>query len=191
MVVDAGEWASEFAYVALGHIHKPQFLGGRSHVRYSGSIERMDLGERDDTKSVVVIDLNSKGLQGGPRLLPLPATPVYEIDIRDPKEMIPILREKYAGANDDLVNIHLTYTAGIDSLEQVLKELEEIFPRWYSRDWKESSALRATLNNSEAGCTKSFEETVRDYLNQELLNHPDVDRNELLSRLEALLQEEK
>src|SRR5262245_33080563 len=33
---------AEFAYVALGHIHKPQCLAGREHVRYCGSIERMD-----------------------------------------------------------------------------------------------------------------------------------------------------
>ena len=45
--------AEQYAYVALGHIHRPQFLGGHPHVRYSGSIERMDLGEQTDTKSAV------------------------------------------------------------------------------------------------------------------------------------------
>ena len=83
-----------FAYVALGHIHKPQCLGGQSHVRYSGSIERLDLGESDDEKSVVVFDIGPEGLQGEPRTLPLEATPIYEIDIRSPGEEIPRLKHK-------------------------------------------------------------------------------------------------
>jgi DNA repair protein SbcD/Mre11 len=50
-------------------------------VRYSGSIERMDLGERDDEKGVVLIDLGPDGIQGEPWTLPLEATPVYEVSI--------------------------------------------------------------------------------------------------------------
>jgi exonuclease SbcD len=191
VVIDGAQWGSEFTYVALGHIHKPQFLGGRPHVRYSGSIERMDLGERDDNKSVVVIDVARTGLQGEPHLLPIPSTPVYEIDVRQPKGTLSELRQKYAEARDDLVNIHLTYTAGVDSLEHVLKELEEIFPRWYCRDWKEAGSLSPTLVSSEARRAKGFEETVREYLNQELVNHPDIDRAEIMNRVEALLLEDK
>src|SRR5262249_30827026 len=70
-----------FAYIALGHIHRAQFLGGQKHVRYSGSIERMDLGEKDDQKGVVLFDVGPEGLRGEPTVLPLEATPVYEIEI--------------------------------------------------------------------------------------------------------------
>ena len=191
VVFDDREIPEDFAYVALGHIHKPQFLGGRTHVRYSGSIERMDLGERDDPKSVVVVDVGPDGRVGEPRLLPLPATPVYEINVRNPKEDVPRLREEYPDAKDDLVNVHLTYTAGEDNLEEVLRQLEEIFPRWYSRDWKESSALGPTLATGEAVRTKSFEETVREYLAQELINHPDADRAAVLERAETLMKSEE
>ena len=68
-----------FAYIALGHIHRAQYLGGQKHVRYSGSIERMDLGEKDDQKGVVLFDLGPEGLRGEPMVLPLEATPIYEI----------------------------------------------------------------------------------------------------------------
>src|SRR5690606_1477688 len=43
-----GDLPTELAYVALGHVHRPQCLGGLSHVRYSGSLDRLDLGERND-----------------------------------------------------------------------------------------------------------------------------------------------
>ena len=64
-------FAGRFAYIALGHIHRPQYLGGQKHVRYSGSIERIDLGERDDQKGVVLLDFGPEGLRGEPTVLPL------------------------------------------------------------------------------------------------------------------------
>ncbi|HEV3145400.1 MAG TPA: exonuclease SbcCD subunit D [Gemmataceae bacterium] len=180
----------DLAYIALGHIHKPQFLAARSHVRYSGSIERLDLGEAQDTKSAVLFDLNANGLAGEPALLPLDATPIYEIDIVSPKEQLPTLAERFAAARRDLVNLHIRYTAGVDSLEEILQKLDEVFPRWYSRDWSETSALGAALTTGDNGRSKSFEETVREYLNAELVNHADDERNALLERAEKLLQEE-
>ena len=49
-----------FAYVALGHIHKPQTPGGLEHVRYSGSIDRLDLGEGPDHKGIVLVDVGAE-----------------------------------------------------------------------------------------------------------------------------------
>jgi exonuclease SbcD len=178
-----------FAYVALGHIHKPQFLNGREHVRYSGSIDRMDLGEKDDTQSAVLLEVGPEGRRGGLTLLPLPATPVYEIDVRDPRSTLPFLHEHYADAQNDLVNIHLTYTAGVDNLEETLRELEKVFPRWYSRDWTETSSLGPSLTVGESPRSKSFEETVREYLLGELTNHAPEERDAILERAEALLRD--
>jgi exonuclease SbcD len=181
----------DLAYIALGHIHKPQFLGGRQSVRYSGSIERLDLGEAQDTKSAVLFDLNAKGLIGESVVLPLDATPIYEVDISSPKEQLPTLAERFADAKRDLVNLHIRYTAGTDSLEEILQKLDEIFPRWYSRDWSETSALSGTLTVGDNGRGKSFEETVREYLGAELANHAEEERKALLERAEKLLQEEQ
>ena len=191
VVIAAEDVPAEFAYVALGHIHKPQALGGREHVRYSGSIERMDLGEANDTKCVVVFDLGPVGLVGSPRELLLESTPVYEIDIRNPAADLPELKERYPDAANDLVNLHITYTAGTDSLEEVLRESEAIFPRYYLRDWKESTALGPALMPGEGPAPgKGFAETVREYVRHELMNHADDEQAELLGRLEALLAEE-
>jgi DNA repair protein SbcD/Mre11 len=182
---------AEFAYVALGHVHKPQALGGREHVRYSGSIERMDLGEAADAKSVVVFDIVASGLTGPPRLLPLDATPIYEIDIRTPAGDLPALRERYPDAATDLVNLHVTYTPGVDNLEEVLREAEEIFPRYYVRDWTESGALGPALMPGEGSSHgKGFQETVREYVRCELTNYTDAEQAEILGRLDRLLAEE-
>jgi exonuclease SbcD len=190
IVFDAQELPTECAYIALGHIHQPQAVGGRAHVRYCGSIERLDLGEQRDEKSMVVVDVGPSGLEGQPRLVPLPATAIYAIEMHDPAVELPRLRERYPDAARDLVRIDFSYTAGADDLERILRDLDDIFPRWYERDWKETNALGPALTPEGAGHGKSFEDTVRNYLQQELINHPETVRDTVLRRVEVLLSEE-
>jgi hypothetical protein len=149
----------------------------------------MDLGERDDDKGVVVFDLGPEGLRGEPATLPLEATPVYEVEVRSPKAELPELRQRFPDARRDLVRIVCTYTAGVDNREEALRELEEIFPRWYDRQITEANTLVGTLVAGEPVRTKSFEDTVRDYLTQELTNHPEALRDAVLARAEALMRE--
>jgi exonuclease SbcD len=177
-----------FAYIALGHIHRAQCIAGQKHVRYCGSIERLDLGESADQKGVVVFDVGPEGLRGEPQTLPLEATPVYEVHISQPKLEMPYLREQHPDAANHLVRIKCTYTAGVDNREEMLRQLEEIFPRWYDRQITEAGELDEPFHIGEHR-PKSFEETVRDYLQQELINHPEDQRNAVLARAEALMRE--
>ena len=78
--------------------------------------------------------------------------------------------------------------AGVDSLEEMLRELEAIFPRWYSRDWLERTELGPSLTIGEAPA-QSFEDSVRDYLTTELQNHSDEDRTAVLALAEDLLRD--
>jgi DNA repair protein SbcD/Mre11 len=189
IVFTEADLPTDHAYVALGHIHQPQMLRDLAHVRYCGSIERLDLGERRDDKGVVLVDIGRSGRQGEPQWLPLPVTPIYAIDIHDSQTELPRLREAYPDATRDLVYLHFTYTAGKDNLEGILRELEEIFPRWYARDWTDAGALGPALTVEEASRTKSIEDTVRDYLRQELMNHEEPLRDAVLARAEALFRE--
>lgn len=47
---------SEFDYVALGHLHGPQYKGSE-HVRYSGSILKYSFSEQHQHKSVTLVDV--------------------------------------------------------------------------------------------------------------------------------------
>jgi exonuclease SbcD len=49
-------------YVALGHLHVPQKVAGKEHVRYSGSPLPMGFGEAGQKKQVVVIDFSHDSL---------------------------------------------------------------------------------------------------------------------------------
>ncbi|MCB0663451.1 MAG: exonuclease SbcCD subunit D C-terminal domain-containing protein, partial [Saprospiraceae bacterium] len=51
-----------FHYVALGHIHRPQAIGNKEHVRYCGSIIPLDFSEVADPKEVVIVDFEGNKL---------------------------------------------------------------------------------------------------------------------------------
>lgn len=188
VVIEGSELPQQFDYVALGHIHKPQSLGA-PNIRYSGSIERMDLGEQADQKGCVLVEIGPDGRASEPVVLPMPSTPVYEVVVRVPKDDIPRLRAEFPDAKTDLVKLLIHYTAGVDSLEDVLRELDGIFPRWYAREWHEASALGPSLASLEMQRTKGFGETVRDYLGEELIQHPEADRDAILKIADELLKE--
>lgn len=51
----------DFDYVALGHIHKPQYMGNGKKVRYCGTPLKYSFSEYDQQKSITFIDVKSKG----------------------------------------------------------------------------------------------------------------------------------
>jgi exonuclease SbcD len=178
-----------FAYVGLGHIHKPQTPGGLEHVRYCGSLDRLDLGEASDQKGVVIVDIGAEGRRDDPIVLPLDPDPIYRIELRSPHTDLGRLRTKYPDHERALVRIEGTWTPGVDNREEVLRELEQIFPRWYDRQFTDVHALDGTLVNGEPR-NRSFENTVREYLVQELQNSDEALRDAVLARAELLLSGE-
>ncbi len=46
-------------YLALGHLHVPQCVGNREHIRYSGSPIPMGFGEATQSKKVIVVEFNT------------------------------------------------------------------------------------------------------------------------------------
>ncbi|HXD86969.1 MAG TPA: exonuclease SbcCD subunit D [Urbifossiella sp.] len=187
IVIDGSDLAEQFDYVALGHVHKPQAVGA-AHVRYSGSIEKMDLGERDDVKSIAIVEIGAEGLIGEPSEHRLKeTTPIDVVNIDNPREDLLRLRQSYKNAAATLVNLHIRYTAGVDNLEDVLRGLDELFPRWYARDWEESGELGPSLVAPDDPRSQGFRETVREYLEQELIQHGDADRDAILAIADELM----
>ena len=50
-------------YIALGHIHRPQKVGGQEHIRYCGSPIPLGFDEATQPKEMLLVDLNATGLQ--------------------------------------------------------------------------------------------------------------------------------
>lgn len=51
------------AYIALGHIHRPQKVGGLEHIRYCGSPIPLSFDEARQQKEVLLVELDAQGLQ--------------------------------------------------------------------------------------------------------------------------------
>lgn len=73
-------------YVALGHIHRHQDLnpGGYPSLVYSGSVERIDFGEEEETKGFCWVDLQRQGTFW--KFVPLAARPFRTIRVDGRRE---------------------------------------------------------------------------------------------------------
>jgi exonuclease SbcD len=60
--ISAEAFHKDILYVALGHIHKAQRIGGKEHIRYCGSPIPMSFSELNYKHQVIVFDLEEQGI---------------------------------------------------------------------------------------------------------------------------------
>lgn len=172
-------------YVALGHIHKPQDMG-HPNIRYSGSIERMDLGEAGDHKGAVLVEVAGRG-KVTHRTVELAATPFAAIEASNETE----LRERHAEMDDPLHTL-VSLTLAIDGTESVtglVAKAHELFPRLYREP-----EIRRSIAATNASGTSGFDRTdvagtVRRYLETRL--GEDADTKPVIALAEELLASEE
>jgi len=93
------ELVKNFDYVALGHLHRAQSVGG-SHIRYSGSPLKYSFSEVNHNKGITVLEFSEKG---SINTSSLPLIPMHDMrDIRGKFE------ELLTGASDDYIRVILT-----------------------------------------------------------------------------------
>ena len=61
--ISAAAFHEDIKYVALGHIHKAQRIGGKDHIRYSGSPIPMSFSELNYKHQVIVFELEEGNLR--------------------------------------------------------------------------------------------------------------------------------
>lgn len=170
-----------FAYVALGHVHQPLVLSER--IRYSGALDRMDFGEADEERHVVVAEIGS----GGVKLeeLPLDPTPMRRFDIGAIEEMADA-----AEMIDDPAGtiVKLNLRLGRDDPASVwLSRARELFPRLVQPvDLQRLDDPDPPLLTGEVDWA-SPAETVRAFLADQLADDPDGEA--VLAMAEELFEE--
>ena len=111
----------QFDYAALGHIHTPQIIGGKQHIRYCGTPLKYSFSEVAD-KSVTVVELMQKGSLN---IRQIPLKPLRDMrTIRDTFENI------YSNGpsdpnKDDYIRAILTDENEVDS---AMSKLKKIYP---------------------------------------------------------------
>lgn len=173
-------------YCALGHVHKPQAINGMVNVRYPGSLDRLDFGEKDDPRGVLLVEIDPARPGVEPRWLPIEPTPFLDVTLTDPKAEIPLLKERYPRDAEAIVRVRVE-RQGEMSRDVIGKEVRAVFPRCKDLTWAEDERPAAGL---EAGLTSrrdNVPETVRAYLDNLLKTDPD--RLALLALAEEFLKE--
>ena len=127
--VDASVF-SDFDYVALGHIHRPQSMEG-DRIRYSGSPLKYSFSEAGDNKSVTVVELYEKGNMN---VRTVPLVPLRDmVEIRGSYEEI-TLRSFYENTTYPTDYVHVTLTDEEDVVDAIGK-LRSIYKNLMKLDY--------------------------------------------------------
>ena len=138
--IDAAAFAG-YAYVALGHIHRPQTAGGE-HIRYAGSPLKYSFSEANHEKSVPLVELDAAGKA---RIKLLPLTP--RRDMRRIKGRLEqLLRPEVYNEGDRTDYLQVTLTDEED-LVAPMDALRSVYP----------NVLRLELANSRSGIGEDTE----------------------------------
>ena len=177
--VEPGDLPS-YAYVALGHIHKPQIVGA-PHIRYCGSLERMDRGEADDRKMVLLADVGREGLRDLAEL-PLNATPFAHVTATCEADLERAANELLEPERT-LVSLSLDLSPD-EPVGPLLARARALFPRLWAPP--EIRLLETAAPPAPPAIDRrDVAGTVRSYLREALAD--DADRDELLRLAEELL----
>ena len=106
-------------YLALGHLHVPQMIGGEERRRYSGSPLAMGFGEAGQRKSLVQVDFTREGVKI--ELLPVPVFQRLERISGDLPTLLGKLKALAACGESIWVEVLYNGTAWVDDLRQQLE----------------------------------------------------------------------
>jgi exonuclease SbcD len=111
----------DFEYVALGHLHAPQYRGAE-HIRYSGSPLKYSFSEHQHKKGLMLLSFDQSGLVDQQ---PLPLKSQRDVRIIEGLLDEVIAQGKEDPNNDDYVMVRLTDTT---ALLDPMGRLREVYP---------------------------------------------------------------
>ncbi|WP_338847791.1 exonuclease subunit SbcD [Massilia sp. W12] len=80
--LSAAMFEADVAYVALGHLHRAQQVGGQNHIRYSGSPLPLSFAETDYKHQVLLVELDGARLRSVESLYVPRSVPVLRVPAR-------------------------------------------------------------------------------------------------------------
>jgi exonuclease SbcD len=191
VMIEPADLSAGWAYVALGHIHLPQCVGGAETIRYPGPLDRLDFGERTDERGVLLVDLGPAAVVGSPVWLPLPPTPMHVVAVTDPDAELPTLAERFPDRETALVQVKVSQPPDCQlTRDQIARRLHQLFPRLHQVTWANDETAgvggRSEGIAESAATGKPVADTVRDYLAAQLASDPD-ERDALLALVDQFL----
>lgn len=184
--VDASVF-EDFDYVALGHIHRPQKIG-TERIRYCGTPLKYSFSEVNDTKSVSIIEINSKE---DFNLRTIPLIPKRDMrKIRETYEEL-ITKTNYENTNtDDYIHVTLTdefnVVDAIQKLRVIYKNIMKLeYDNMRTRESRKINLDDMVIENKNP--LEIFSEFYKLQNNQEM----DDEQKEIIKKIMEEVWEEK
>lgn len=172
-----------FDYVALGHLHGPQFCGSEK-IRYSGTPLKYSFAESSDTKSVTVLTLNKKGDK----------PEIKTVDLKPIRDM-----KKIRGTFDDLINVaertedyvQITLTDE-DDIPNAMSRLQVVYKnalelKYDNARTKANATILGVENVEDKTAFELFEDFFKDRNNAEM---SDVQKQYMRALIEKIEEED-
>ncbi len=106
-------------YIALGHIHRPQEVGGPSPTRFAGSPLALDFGEKGQEKSVVIIEVTGPKKPARIDIIPLASGRT----LREVRGTLAELTALAPSAGDDYLRVVVTAESPLPGLADEVRKL--------------------------------------------------------------------
>ncbi len=177
------------SYIALGHIHKCQEIE-KSAVPcwYSGSFDRMDFGEKEDEKCVLLIEIDEQTKNTTVEKVSIDCNKFDDLTVSS--EELEDFAANYENREKTYGNLNLRYTAD-DDIQVLNRRAKDLFPRFRVKPQREDVQL---IETSEFENPYNQAETVHQYLeaqfadDAELLTELKKRANDLISEVENVFE---
>jgi exonuclease SbcD len=169
-----------FELTVVGHIHKPEQIGGEPFY-YVGVLDRMDVAERDYPTRVLLADMGPQGLRSI-ESLPLDPTP-FALVTAENEDQMATQAQAIDRIDDTLVKLVLRVERGTYAAP-LLDRARQLFARLYGHvemDWIETEEDTPAIEGLNPG---NVEETVRRYLDEQQM--PPEERDALMALVHEL-----
>jgi len=163
----------DFDYVALGHLHGPQYKGAK-HIRYSGSLLKYSFSEYKQKKGITLVELDEKGLVSTEHLELKP-----QRDLRVIKGLLADILElgKTDANNEDYIFARLTDKQDIlDPLGQ----LRKVYPNTLQLERTEFVIAKGSKLVADVGLKRTEQQVFTDFFEQVIGQELSEEQGELL-----------
>lgn len=118
------------AYIALGHIHRPQMVGGAEHIRYCGSPIPLSFDELNNDKTILLVEFNNdQFIAANPKEVPR-FQPMHLIkgDLEMIEAEIKNLATQYDSSQPAWLDIEVSTQDYLNDLQQRIQTMVEDLP---------------------------------------------------------------
>jgi exonuclease SbcD len=134
------ECFDNFDYAALGHLHRAQVFGKKSHIHYPGSLLKYSFSEVMQNKGIKLVEMDAKG---NCKVETIPLIPKHDVRCVE-GTLEDLLQGKTEWGNrEDYVQVRLLDTGAVFD---AMNRLREVFPNLAAIDHPSMVPERSDIN---------------------------------------------